>query len=94
MPFQRAAEDRVAPVRDAADFHGRAGRWEVGHVAGEFSERALELERSGVVADMPLDDDLGVGRDFKIDGFAAHELHGLAPVRAHHVPLANPCADR
>src|SRR5262249_17150640 len=86
--FERAAEDRIATVRNARDLHGRARRGEVRHIAGELPERTFGLEGRRVVADGPLDDDLRARRNLEIDRLATHQLRRLAPISAHHVPLA------
>src|SRR5580698_672779 len=87
--FQRAAEDRFAPVCDAGHLHGRARRRQVGDVAGIFAERSFHLVGGRIIADRALDDDLGAGRHFEIDGLAAHQLRRLAAIAAHHVVFAD-----
>ena len=92
--FQRTAKDRVAPVRDARDFHRRPRRGKVRHIAGELAERSFNLIACGIVADISLEHDLRGGGNLEIDRFAANQLRGLAAVGAHHIPLAYPGHDR
>src|SRR5580704_10483366 len=87
--FQRAAEDRVAPVGDAGHLHGRPRRRQVGDVAGIFAERPFHLVARRVIADDAFDDDLGAGRYFEIDGLTAHQLRRLAAIAAHDVVFAD-----
>ena len=78
---------------DAGDLHGRARRGDVGDIAGELAEGPFPLVGRRVVADDPLDHDLGRGGHLEVDGLAAHQLGGLAPVAAHDVPLADAGGD-
>ena len=87
--LEAAAEDRIPPVRDARDLHGRPRRRHVREMAGVLAERALQLPRGRIVVDHALDDDLGRGGHLEIDRLALHQLGRLASIGPHHVPLAH-----
>src|SRR5439155_26135124 len=91
--LETAAEDRIAPAGDAGDLHGRARRGDVGDVAGELPERSFHLVGRRVVADDPLDHDLGRGGHLEVDRLAAHQLGGLAPIATHDVPFTDAGGD-
>src|SRR5687767_4591336 len=87
--LETATEDRIAPMRDARDLHGRALGRQVGDVTGVLAERAFQLPRGRIVGDEAFDHDLRGRRHLEIDGLALHQLGGLAAIRAHHVPFAH-----
>ena len=79
LPDDDRRIDRVAPHRQRRDAEDRE-LLGVRVVAGVVAERAFDADV--VTRDRPLEDDLGVRRDFQVHGLAADELHRLAAQEA------------
>src|SRR5258707_728635 len=86
--LQRTAEDRIAAVSDAGDFHRRTRRGKVGHVAGELAERTFNLVACPIVAYISLQHDLRCCGKLAVHGFATDQAARIPAGSGPHIPPA------